>query len=112
LKQIDNDGTFEYHSLTAVEVGVQKKGFWLSESYPNPCNPSTMLEFSVAQTNFVTVKVFGILGREVASLFSGIAEAGRVYILHFDAAQLTSGLYLIQLQSGRDRQVRKIMVLK
>jgi hypothetical protein len=73
--------------------------FALNQNYPNPFNPSTAIRFQLSAPSFVTLKVFDILGREVAMLVNGNLGAGS-YTTTFDASHLSSGVYLYQLKVG------------
>ncbi len=83
----------------------------LSQNYPNPFNPSTVINFSVPKSGVTTLKVFNVLGQEVATLVNKELSAGN-YKYEFDAGQLTSGLYIYQLQSDSYSEVRKMMLIK
>jgi len=83
----------------------------LNQNYPNPFNPSTTISYQVAQTGFVTIKVFNILGKEVRSLVNEIQSAGS-YRIKFDAKNLSSGIYLYQLNVGSFSETKKFTLMK
>ncbi|MBI5472139.1 MAG: FG-GAP repeat protein [Ignavibacteriae bacterium] len=83
----------------------------LEQNYPNPFNPITTIAFQIPGNGHVTLKVYDMLGREVATIVDGIREAG-VYEEVFDATALASGVYLYRLQAGDFSQIRKLTVLK
>lgn len=84
----------------------------LRPNYPNPFNPTTVIEFSVPATNSASLKVYDIQGREIRTLFDETADAGRSYRITFDATGLSSGTYLYVLQSGEMRKVGKMAFQK
>jgi hypothetical protein len=86
--------------------------FRLLGNYPNPFNPSTTIAFSVARTGRATLRVFNLLGQEVATLFDQEATGGRRYEVSFGGATLPSGMYLARLESGADRSVHKMLLMK
>ncbi|HEX2866379.1 MAG TPA: sugar-binding protein [Ignavibacteriales bacterium] len=90
---------------------VNVKTYSLSQNYPNPFNPSTAIRYSIPKAGMVTLKVFNILGKEVATLVHGEKAQGS-YEVRFDASQLASGIYFYQLESGSFRQVNKMLLLK
>ncbi len=98
---------------TSVETiaGELPSRFSVSQNYPNPFNPSTMIEYSLPQEQPVTVKVFSLLGQEVATLVSTVQPAG-TYRVTFDASSLTSGMYIYQVRAGALVQSRRMMLLK
>ena len=110
LKQIDFDGQFEYSSVVNVEVGVPME-FSLAQNYPNPFNPSTIIDYSVPSNEFVTIKVFDVLGNTVSTLVNENKEAGK-YNVTFDASNLTSGIYFYSINAGGFTQVKKMMLVK
>jgi hypothetical protein len=112
IKQIDKDGSFKYTQTDEVEVGLAPKAFTLSQNYPNPFNPSTMLEFTFEQNGNATVKIYNMLGQEVATVFNQKAEAGRIYQAQFYASRFTSGVYVSVLESGGKRLLRKMLLVK
>jgi hypothetical protein len=83
----------------------------LSQNYPNPFNPTTQIDYSVPQRSHVTLKVFNVLGMEVATLFSGVQEAG-THAATFDAAKFPTGVYFYRLQSGSVSITKKMALVK
>jgi hypothetical protein len=83
----------------------------LEQNYPNPFNPSTSIKFSLTNDQFVSLKVFDLMGREVRSLVSRFYKAG-TYTINFDAKDLSSGIYYYQLKAGSNMQTRKMTLLK
>jgi hypothetical protein len=85
--------------------------FSLSQNYPNPFNPSTSIEYRVGNRRYVTLKVYDVLGREVATLVNEEKQPG-VYEVEFDASQLSSGIYFYTLEAGEFRDTKKLILLK
>jgi len=85
--------------------------YLLSQNYPNPFNPSTTISFSIPTSEFVTLKVYDMLGREVATLVNENLSAGS-YSYNFDASNLTSGVYLYKLQAGKYSETKKMILMK
>jgi hypothetical protein len=85
--------------------------FKLSQNYPNPFNPTTTIEFSLNSTQEVSLKVFDVLGREVATLVNERRAAGS-YRVNFDASTLSSGTYFYRLQAGDVMESKKMMLVK
>ena len=112
IKQIDKDGKFKYSSVTQVEVGAVAKILSLGANYPNPFNPSTSIEFSVPTDGRVMLKIYNMLGQEVATLFDGEATAGRLLKATFDASRLSSGVYFSRLEFGANALVKRMMLVK
>ncbi|GIK23258.1 MAG: hypothetical protein BroJett005_26720 [Ignavibacteriota bacterium] len=103
LKQIDLDGSFEYSNAVEVEV-LGLREYTLGQNYPNPFNPSTTINFSLAVDSKVSLKIFNVLGQEVASLLNGQMSAGSQKV-SFDASSLNSGVYFYRLEAdGIDGQ--------
>ncbi len=114
LKQIDLDGGYSYSNIITVEViGDMStiKEYKLGQNYPNPFNPSTNIDYTVSSNEYVSLKVYDILGNEIATLVNEKKEAGN-YKVEFNAANFSSGLYLYKIQAGTFTQVRKMMLLK
>ena len=111
LKQIDNNGNFEYFSLSSdVIVGVPTK-FDLSQNYPNPFNPTTKINFDLPKDAKVSMKLYDMLGREVATLLNEFRTAG-YYTVDFNAANLSSGIYFYRISAGSYNAVKKLVLIK
>lgn len=110
LKQIDNDGKFEYSNAVEIDLGTPQE-YTLKQNYPNPFNPSTVISFSVPVTAPVTLKIYDVLGNEVATLVNEQKPSG-VHEIEFNAAELTSGIYFYQLKSGAFTQSKKMLLIK
>jgi formylglycine-generating enzyme required for sulfatase activity len=102
-----------YSPSTGVkgEDVLQPTGFRLEQNYPNPFNPSTTLSFELSVSSHVDLRVFDLLGREVAVLANGMQEPGS-HSVRFDASRLQSGTYFYRLIAGEYQAVRKMVVLK
>lgn len=85
--------------------------FKLYQNYPNPFNPETKIRFSLSMKNFVTMKIFDVLGREVNTLVNSNYEAG-TYEVNFNAAGLPSGIYYYTLKAGDFIDTKKLVVVK
>jgi hypothetical protein len=112
LKQIDGTGLFKYYNEVEVVVGNKPSQLSLSEAYPNPFNPSTVIRFSVAIAGIAKLRVINILGQQIATLFSGHAEPGTDYPIQFNAASLPSGVYFSVLESNGKQEVKKMLLMK
>ncbi len=98
LKQIDVNGNFEYYELSGeVNVGAPAK-FDLSQNYPNPFNPSTKINYDIPVDSKVSIKLFDISGREVATLVNEVKTAG-YYTVTFNGANLASGMYFYRISA-------------
>jgi len=86
--------------------------FALSQNYPNPFNPATEIQFTVPSNGRAVLKVFNVLGQEVATLFDGEAAVGMVHQAQFNAANLASGVYFSRLEFGGKVEMRKMLLLK
>lgn len=97
-------------SVEQVTDAVPER-FSLSQNYPNPFNPKTVIEFRVANSELVSLKVYDILGREVATLVNERLVAG-TYSADFNATALASGVYFYRLEAGKFVEMRKMLLLK
>ncbi|OGU77629.1 MAG: hypothetical protein A2W11_08185, partial [Ignavibacteria bacterium RBG_16_35_7] len=124
LKQIDFDGTYEYSNEIEVEVGIPDN-FSLFQNYPNPFNPTTKIKYSIpdvtlsavpagrqeVEGSLVTLKIYDVLGREVATLVNEEKPAGE-YEFEFNANDLSSGIYFYKLQTEKYSSIKKMIYLK
>jgi hypothetical protein len=85
--------------------------YYLTQNYPNPFNPSTTIEFTLPKSEFVELKVYNILGKELATLVSKKLNPGN-HIYIFDSKNLASGIYYYQLVAGDYRKVKKMILLR
>ncbi|MGB5895575.1 MAG: T9SS type A sorting domain-containing protein, partial [Ignavibacteriaceae bacterium] len=114
LKQIDNDGTYEYSDIVSVEVGVPSN-IYLSQNYPNPFNPETRIDFTLPEKQLVSLKVYNTLGELIRELVNEEREAGS-YSVIFDASStnggLPSGVYIYRLQASEFAKNKKMTLIK
>jgi hypothetical protein len=112
LKQIDNSGTYKYSSEVEVTIGLPTS-YALNQNYPNPFNPTTTIQYDLPVGTYgnTSIKVYDIIGREVATLVNETKEAGS-YEVTFNASKLASGVYFYKLQSGTYTLVKKLVLMK
>ncbi len=113
LKQIDNSGAYKYSQEVQVSIAVPK-AFVLRQNYPNPFNPTTTISYDIPGTetqHTVSLRVYDILGKEVATLVNETKEAGS-YQVTFDASKFASGIYFYKLQAGNFTSVKKLVLMK
>ena len=109
LKQVDNDGQFEYSDI--VEIGFIPNKFELYQNYPNPFNPSSKIRYQLPKESKVVIKVYNILGSEVIELVNEQKEAGS-YEAEFNASNLSSGTYIYKISADNYVQTKKMILLK
>ncbi|HAY34897.1 MAG TPA: hypothetical protein DCY06_12270 [Bacteroidetes bacterium] len=110
LKQIDFDGTYEYSDIVEVNVGAPVK-FDLAQNYPNPFNPVTTIKYSLASKANVELKIYNILGKEVARIVNEVQDAGN-YSIEFNASKFASGVYFYELNAGTFNSKKKMILIK
>lgn len=93
------------------EEVTQPYAFSLRQNYPNPFNPSTTIDFSIPNSSKVELKVYDLLGREVATLVNEYKQAGN-YSVQFNALSLASGVYFYKIASGNFQDVKKMILIK
>ena len=106
-------------AVTGTATGVEEyssdlpSSFELSQNYPNPFNPSTVINYQLPSPGYVTLKVYDLLGREVATLVNEYKNAGS-YNSHFSIlnSELSSGIYFYTIQSGNFAQTKKMILIK
>ncbi|MDP3830338.1 MAG: T9SS type A sorting domain-containing protein, partial [Ignavibacteriaceae bacterium] len=106
-----NPNATDYTVVGVEDEGISLSDFNLSQNYPNPFNPSTSISFSVPVSSEVSLKVFNVLGKEVASVVNGFFQSGR-HTVSFDASQLSSGNYFYQLITPSSVITKKMTLLK
>jgi hypothetical protein len=110
-------GSFELRNAEeriALQLGKEiqiPKEYSLEQNYPNPFNPTTTISFSIPQKSFVSLKVFDVLGREVATLANEIQQAGNKSV-EFNGEHQPSGVYFYRLQAGTFTETKKLILLK
>ena len=102
--------TADITAIAPVVPGTPSS-YSLSQNYPNPFNPTTAIRYSLGRSGPVTLRVYDVLGREVATIVRGYQAAG-THIATFDGSRCASGMYVYSLQSGGGIIVRKMMQLK
>jgi hypothetical protein len=110
LKQIDNNGSYKYSNIIEVDF-IAPSVFNLSQNFPNPYNPSTMIKYQIPKSAFVNLKVYDILGKEVATLVNEDKVVGS-YEINFDASKLASGVYIYQLKANDFAASKKMILIK
>jgi hypothetical protein len=107
---------FEMANATSIEAGHSEtadlpQNFALEQNYPNPFNPTTTISYSIPERNDVTLKVYDMLGREVAVFVNDVKERG-VHSVTFDVSYLTSGIYCYRMQAGSFDDVNNMMLIR
>ncbi len=108
-------GAFEYASSNPVGIddeGKLRDGYTLEAPFPNPSTGSASVKFQVGSYAKASVVVYDLLGREVMSLFDGPAAPGRSYDVHVPTSRLPSGVYILQLSSGRHRSSTQLVIAR
>ena len=98
-------------NTTYVEKSIIPDEYALFQNYPNPFNPTTIIKYDIPKETNVTLKVYNILGEEVATLVNKVMQAGHQSVA-FNAAKLASGIYIYKLNAGNFVQVKKMLVMK
>lgn len=109
LNQIDFNGSSNYSNV--VEVDLVINDFRLFQNYPNPFNPQTNIKFQISEKSHVSLKVFDLLGNEVAELVNENKEPG-IYDIEFNASSLSSGTYFYTLSTPSISETKKLIVIK
>ncbi|HEX3072767.1 MAG TPA: T9SS type A sorting domain-containing protein [Ignavibacteriales bacterium] len=99
------------NSIEVKDNGAQPDNFSLAQNYPNPFNPETKISFSLPQSGKASLKVYDMLGREVAELVNGQMEKG-THSINFNGRSLSSGVYIYRLQAGAFTESKKMILMK
>jgi len=113
LKQINYDGSYEYSEVVEVTNPAPTE-FVLEQNYPNPFNPSTKIRYEIpgqADKKLVVLKLYDVIGNEIATLEKEVKEAGR-YEVELNATNLPSGIYFYRLSAGSFTDTKKMILLK
>jgi murein DD-endopeptidase MepM/ murein hydrolase activator NlpD len=111
------EGNIYQHDFTVTDTptGIDDvniaSDFSLEQNYPNPFNPSTTISFTISEPGFTSLKVYDVLGEEIAELLNEEKTAGS-YKINFDASKLSSGVYFYELKSNELLEVRKMNLMK
>ena len=110
-KEIVVTGIGTDNTVNVQDQNLTPLAFTLEQNYPNPFNPSTIISFKLPEQTNVELKVYDVLGNEVATLVNEIKPAGN-YEAEWDASNLPSGVYIYQLRAGTYTQMKKMILLK
>ena len=97
--------------VTGVEDEINPNTFSLEQNYPNPFNPSTTIKFTIGAKQFVSLKLFDVLGKEVSTLVNEVLEIGS-HEVTLDASNMPSGAFFYTINTGSYTETRKMMVIK
>jgi len=111
IKFSNNDITDPLTDVKKDEIENIPTSFSMSQNYPNPFNPSTTIKYDIPQTVNVTLKVYDVLGNEVATLVNEDQAPGS-YSVKFNAGNLSSGIYFYRIEAGKFSQVKKFILMK
>jgi hypothetical protein len=111
LIQIDYDGTTENVGAVEIIINNTPNEYSLLQNFPNPFNPSTIISFTIPERTKVVLKVYDVLGTEVAELINDIKSPGR-YEVEFNSNGLSSGIYFYTVQTGKFTDSKKMILLK
>lgn len=113
----DSDTTDILYANLDILVGIKQvetdvpSSYRMGQNYPNPFNPSTIINFSIPERGLVTLKIYNMLGEEIAELVNNVKDAGS-YEVSFKAVNLASGTYIYKIQSGDFTATKKMMLIK
>ena len=111
MAQAEDKYTTLFAATSVNESEILPSAYSLSQNYPNPFNPSTKISFQIPQSENVTLKIYNVLGKEVATLINGKMAAGK-HDVDFSAEGLSSGLYFYSLKAGSFQETKKMILIK
>ena len=101
-----------YHLFRhCLSFNITPDSYWLGQNFPNPFNPKTVIQYHIPAKGLVQLKVFDVLGNEVAQLLNGNQEAGS-YEAVFDGSGLGSGIYFYRIEAGEFVQTKRMLLVK
>ncbi|GJQ32883.1 MAG: hypothetical protein HBSAPP04_17220 [Ignavibacteriaceae bacterium] len=112
LKQIDNDGSFEYSPVVEVDLSGMLPREIEIKNFPNPFNPETNINITIPENADATVDVYNSTGEKVATLFTGKLNSSETRAFKFDGTDLPSGMYIINVTAGKHHKSHKVMLMK
>ena len=117
IESISIHGNSEFSGpVSAVGTLPIPDDFGLSQNYPNPFNPETTIEYQLPEDSKVTIRIFNLLGKQIKELVNGFEQAGYLAVIwdgkDFQKNDVSSGIYLIQMQAGKFHEVRKATILR
>ena len=108
---VSASGDYNPHKRVFTQSSIQKGRFFLSQCYPNPFNPSTKIFYTLPENAKVQIKVYDMLGKEVAELVNEIKPAG-YHETTFNASELSGGIYMYRITSGIYSETKKMILLR
>ncbi len=111
IKQIDFNGTYKYYNLNETITLTLPSAYSLSQNYPNPFNPLTTIQYQVAEKQLVTLKIYDVIGNEIAILVNEVQDSG-LHSAEFNAEKLSSGVYYYTLKAGSFTSTKKMILIK
>jgi len=111
IKQIDNDGTFEYNGTVSILYEHNRSGEEYLSAYPNPFNPQTNIVIAIDYTSSVRLDIYNSIGEKVTTLYSGLLDEGE-YNFSLNGQTFSSGIYIVMLQTDREILKHKIVLLR
>jgi hypothetical protein len=106
-----NTATVTIDPVTSISEFSSILSYSLNQNYPNPFNPATTIKYQIPELSFVTLKVYDVLGNEIATLVNEEKPVGS-YDIEFDANALPSGIYFYRLQAGSFIETKKMVLMK
>jgi hypothetical protein len=106
-----------YSTVITTPAGIAGQGStlpsgpFLDQNYPNPFNPSTVISYQLSAVSPVTLSVYDVLGKEVATLVDGVQSAGS-HTVRFDGSSLRSGVYFYRIQAGAFSETKKLLLIR
>ncbi len=111
LKQVDFDGSSSYSDVITVDYSIIPVEFSLSQNYPNPFNPTTTIKFGVPKEVKVVLKIYDILGKEIATIVNQKMEPG-YYQYEWNGTAFASGVYFYRLDAGSFVKIKKMVLIR